>query len=133
MWASSNDHKEIVDNLIEAGAHPYIQNKEGKNTLDVAGDKEELKKHIIKKRKKYVIKKYKEYLIDCKNRMENLAASLQKEYDWYKPYGDEEHGVKQSYPFPKDIAGVIARMRYDISDDEWMQMRRLKNEQQSSQ
>ena len=79
-----------------------------------------------------MIKKYKEYLIDGKNRMEILAESLQKEYDWYKPYGDEEHdehGVKQSYSFPKDLARVITRMRYEISDDEWAQMCRFENEQ----
>ena len=141
MWASRYDYKEIVDSLIKGGANPYIKDKDGKNSLDLVRD-EELKKHIIKKRKKYVIKKYKEYLADGKNRVKGLAGSLQKEYDWYEPYWDEDKGnhdehdlqeAKQSYPFHKDIAGVIARVRYDISDDEWAQMRRLENEQQSSQ
>ena len=143
MGASNNGNKEIVDNLIKNGANPYIKNKKEKNSLDVAkNDDEELKKHIIKERKEYVIKKYKEYLIDGKNRMEDLTASLQKEYDWYKPYWNEDKGnhdehhvqeVKQSYSFPKDVAGVIARFTYGVSDDEWVQMRRLENEQQSSQ
>ena len=77
-------------------------------------------------------------MADSKSHMEDLATSLQKEYDWYKPYWNEDKGehdehnlqeVKQSYPFPKDIAGIIAKFTYDISDDEWAQMRRLKSEQ----
>ena len=141
MEASWNGKEEVVDNLIKGGANPYIKNKKGKNSLDLADDEEELKKHIIKKRNKYVIKKYKEYLIDGKSRMENLAVSLQKECDWYTPYWDEGKGnhneqnlqeVKQPYPFPKDIAGVIARFTHGISDDEWAQMCRLENEEQLS-
>ena len=145
LWAYRNGYKDIIDSLIKAGANPYIKDNNG-TSFDLAGihlfnplRHEELKKYIIKKRGEYVTKKYKEYLIDGKNRMENLAGSLQKEYDWYKPWdenkseNDEHHlqEVKQSYPFPKDIARVIAKFAYGISDNEWAQMRRLENEQQS--
>ena len=146
IMASRYGHKKVADNLIKAGANPYSKNSKGKDTLDKVlpviskvKKNEELKKHIIKNRKEYVIKKYKKYLIDGKNHMEDLAALLQKKYDWYKPWGEDkgehdEHDlkeIKQSYSFPKDVAGVIAKFTHGISDDEWAQMLRLESEQQS--
>ena len=113
-----------IYSLIEEGANPYVKNNYGKNTLDFSGDF-----------RKYIIKKHKEYK---KKRVEHLTAFLTKGgekngryWDWNQKQQDES-GLQKSKkcgPFPKDIAQYIARTRYEISDDEWVQMCQLESEQ----